>query len=165
MPKQLAKPVYAGGQWWDAGAEPPQEVAETIRNPKAWAFGVEADDVEQASGPARHSGDGPRLAGPVNVGGVWYGPDDEVPAEVAARIRNPKAWVDGVMPDTSATEGQRGGSTGSTGGADTAPDGGSDDDAPDAASSSPSAPERSPNPRSSRSPARATRSGGEQPKK
>ncbi|TDB98259.1 hypothetical protein E1091_07840 [Micromonospora fluostatini] len=36
---------------------------------------------------------------PVSVDGAWYGPDDEVPDTVARRIRNPKAWVDGVMPD------------------------------------------------------------------
>lgn len=151
MPKQLVKPVYAGGQWWAAGAEPPQEVADTIRNPKAWSTGEDAG-AEQASGPARHTGDGPRLAGPVNIGGVWYGPDDEVPADVAARIRNPKAWADGVMP--SADKGERSGSAESTAGADKAPARGSDDDPPHPPPAAPTGPERSSQPRSTRAPGR-----------
>lgn len=43
-----------------------------------------------------------RLAGFVHVDGRVYGPDDEVPAAVAKRIVNPKAWanteVDGDEP-------------------------------------------------------------------
>lgn len=38
----------------------------------------------------------------VNVDGVWWGPAwgnaDQVPAEVAARITNPKAWDGGKVP-------------------------------------------------------------------
>lgn len=30
----------------------------------------------------------------VNVDGSWYGPDNDVPAEVAKRITNPKVWAD-----------------------------------------------------------------------
>lgn len=33
-----------------------------------------------------------RLATYVAVNGEWYGPDDDVPAEVAKQITNPKAW-------------------------------------------------------------------------
>ncbi|MGB3443885.1 MAG: hypothetical protein WBA97_34540 [Actinophytocola sp.] len=35
----------------------------------------------------------------VNVDGVWYGPDSDVPDAVAARISNPKVW-DGAPPAT-----------------------------------------------------------------
>lgn len=38
-----------------------------------------------------------RLRTYVTVRGVTYGPDSEVPADVAARITNPKAW-DGPAP-------------------------------------------------------------------
>lgn len=34
-----------------------------------------------------------KLAGFVHVNGQVYGPDDEVPAEVAKQITNPKAWA------------------------------------------------------------------------
>lgn len=42
----------------------------------------------------------------VPVDGDWvvYGPDDEVPAEHAALITNPKAWVDGKLPSTKAVK-------------------------------------------------------------
>lgn len=42
--------------------------------------------------------DAARLGSYVHVDGVVYGPDDDVPDEVAARIVNSAAWVDGVMP-------------------------------------------------------------------
>lgn len=35
---------------------------------------------------------------PVGMDWVVYGPDDEVPAEHAALITNPKAWADGKAP-------------------------------------------------------------------
>lgn len=37
-------------------------------------------------------------------GTVWYGPGDDVPAEHAALIRNPAAWVDGQVPEPPAPE-------------------------------------------------------------
>jgi hypothetical protein len=44
----------------------------------------------------------PRLRTHVHVDGQVWGPGDEPPADVAARITNPKAWEDGVVPDLSA---------------------------------------------------------------
>lgn len=38
---------------------------------------------------------------PVGMDWVVYGPDDEVPAEHAALITNPKAWADGELPSGS----------------------------------------------------------------
>ena len=35
-----------------------------------------------------------KLSSFVDVDGVWYGPDDKVPAAVAKRITNPKAWAE-----------------------------------------------------------------------
>ncbi len=38
-----------------------------------------------------------KLAGFVTVNGTTYGPDDDLPADVAKQIDNPKAW--GEQPD------------------------------------------------------------------
>ena len=43
-----------------------------------------------------------RLAGCVHLDGVAYSPDSDVPADVAARITNPKAWEGGVLPEAPA---------------------------------------------------------------
>lgn len=40
---------------------------------------------------------------PVGLDWVVYGPDDEVPAEHAALITNPKAWQDGKLPSSTAS--------------------------------------------------------------
>jgi hypothetical protein len=40
----------------------------------------------------------PRLCAYVHVDGRVWEPGDEPPPEVAARIPNPKAWADGVLP-------------------------------------------------------------------
>lgn len=37
---------------------------------------------------------GRKLAGYVTVAGQTYGPDDDLPAEVAKQIDNPKAWAE-----------------------------------------------------------------------
>lgn len=36
-----------------------------------------------------------KLATYVHIDGVAYGPNDDVPADVAKKITNPKAWADG----------------------------------------------------------------------
>jgi hypothetical protein len=41
---------------------------------------------------------------PVDNDWVVYGPDDEVPAEHAALITNPKAWEGGEAPSTKSEE-------------------------------------------------------------
>lgn len=46
-----------------------------------------------------------KLATFVHVDGQAYGPDDKVPADVAKRIVNPKAWADGSAPDDSDDSG------------------------------------------------------------
>ncbi|MEU1761300.1 hypothetical protein [Micromonospora sp. NPDC005652] len=128
MPK-LAKRVFAGGQWWGVGDEPPKEVAETILNPANWATDEDEND-DTATTPARRRPDGPRLAGRVYAGGQWYGPDDEVPADVARRIDNPKAWEGGKMPtfDDGEADGDdepAEAATATAGGSTTSTDGGS----------------------------------------
>lgn len=45
-----------------------------------------------------------QLAGRVFVGGAWYGPGDDVPADVAVEITNPKAWVGGKVPDLDSED-------------------------------------------------------------
>ena len=100
--RKLAKRVFVDGQWWGPGPVP-DEVAEKIRNPKVWA-----SDDESAGGGEPTDGDGARekagtrsgarLARTVHVDGRPYGPGDQIPDEVAARIRNPRAWEGGVLP-------------------------------------------------------------------
>lgn len=34
----------------------------------------------------------------VSVDGTWYGPDSDIPDEVAAKIANPKVWAEGSAP-------------------------------------------------------------------
>ena len=41
---------------------------------------------------------GRKLNSRVVVAGRWYGPGDEIPDDVAARITNPKVWEGGVAP-------------------------------------------------------------------
>lgn len=45
-----------------------------------------------------------KLATFVHVNGSVYGPDDEVPADVAKEITNPKAWADGSNADDDASD-------------------------------------------------------------
>lgn len=47
---------------------------------------------------------GRKLATFVHVDGVAYGPDDEVPAEVAERITAPGVWADEVSDDDSSDD-------------------------------------------------------------
>lgn len=48
-----------------------------------------------------------RLAGFVHVDGVAYGPDSDVPADVAKRIVNPDAWEGGEVPSDRASQGEK----------------------------------------------------------
>lgn len=45
-----------------------------------------------------------KLTAFVNVDGAWYGPDDDVPGEVAAKIQNPKVWASGSAPAAAEDE-------------------------------------------------------------
>lgn len=125
MPKTIAQRVFAGGQWWEVGDEPPEAVAATIRNPRVWS--TDEDDTDTDTAPAARR-DGPRLAGRVAVGGQWYGPDDDVPDDVARRITNPKAWEGGELP-TFAAETDRSAAASGTASGDgpTGPDAGDGD--------------------------------------
>jgi hypothetical protein len=46
-----------------------------------------------------------KLATYVHVDGAVYGPDDDVPADVAKQITNPKAWADGKSDSASGDDG------------------------------------------------------------
>ncbi len=99
--RKLAGSVYLDGKWWRPGDTMPEEVAEKVTNPKVFA----KDTIDEATGePPAEPGapSGPRLSRRVNVGGTWYGPDDPVPADVASRITNPKAWEGGKAPGGDA---------------------------------------------------------------
>ena len=45
-----------------------------------------------------------KLAAYVFAGNRWFGPGDDVPADVAAEITNPKAWVGGKVPDLGSED-------------------------------------------------------------
>lgn len=104
--RRLAGPVTVGNRTYQPGEELPDDVAERIRNPKAWVTAAEQETARQeavkSSKPSGHPS-GARLASRVTVAGVTYGPDDTIPDDVAKQIRNPKAWVDGKLPTLGGT--------------------------------------------------------------
>ncbi len=97
--RKLAGAVFAGGRWYRPGDDVPDDVAKTITNPGAWTEGDAPGTDEAATSAKPDAVTGVRLAGRVNVGGTWYGPDDELPRDVVARITNPAAWEGGKVPD------------------------------------------------------------------
>ncbi|WP_053065479.1 hypothetical protein [Micromonospora sp. RV43] len=94
--RRLATYVHVDGKRYGPEDDVPPEVAEKITNPKVWADGDEPSAL--ASARPRRGSSGPRLASYVHVGGRRFGPEDEVPADVAALITNPKAWEGGAPP-------------------------------------------------------------------
>lgn len=96
--KRLARHVTVGNRTYGPGDDLPEDVAAKITNPKAWLAPDEAQ--AQAAEEARQAGttSGHKLATAVNVKGRMYGPNDPVPDDVAAQIKNPKAWVGGTLP-------------------------------------------------------------------
>ena len=48
-----------------------------------------------------------KLATYVRVDGTAYGPNDDVPADVAKQITNPKAWADGSADSDDAGDGAK----------------------------------------------------------
>lgn len=90
--------VSVSGRWYGPGPVD-DDIAAKITNPKAWVSDDDVDD-EVAAVYDRVSGTstGARLARRVNIGGRWYGPDSEIPDDIAAKITNPKAWEGGKLP-------------------------------------------------------------------
>lgn len=99
--KTLARAVNVDGEWYYPGGDVPDDVAERITNPKAWKSGDDLADKRDEDGAVKPAGtaDGAVLARTVHVDGVAYGPGDPVPDDVAKKIRNPKAWDGGKLPD------------------------------------------------------------------
>lgn len=118
--KKLARAVNVDGEWYQPGGDDlPPEVAEKITNPKAWmtdqdiqAAEVNEDGTERKAGTAS----GAKLRATVYVAGRAYGPDDHVPDDVAAQIKNPKAWEGDQLPGQAKAKDDR------TGGAAAAED-------------------------------------------
>ena len=50
---------------------------------------------------------GKRLNQFVEVGGVWYGPEDDVPDDVAEKISNPTVWATDDAFGMVTTDGRR----------------------------------------------------------
>ncbi len=98
--RKLASAVHIDGKWYRAGDTLTEDVAAKVRNPKVFAADDDQADGTTPTEPGTPTG--ARLAARVQVGGKWYGPDDAVPDDVAAQIRNPKAWADGKVPDGAA---------------------------------------------------------------
>ncbi len=99
--RRLAGPVTVGTKTYRPGDDLPPEVVEQIRNPKAWAVDPEVAAEEAAKPKVGGTAAGARLSGNVTVGGKTWRPDDPLPDDVAAQIRNPKAWEGGTLPDLS----------------------------------------------------------------
>ncbi len=102
--KKLGRATTVDGKTWTPQDDVPAEVLEKITNPKAWI--PEDEATAAAVDPDRPSGTsgGARLAGHVTVEGRLYGPTDTIPDEVAAKIRNPKAWEGGKLPNLSGSK-------------------------------------------------------------
>lgn len=98
--RKLARYVTVAGKTYGPGDDVPAEIAEQIRNPKAWVP-TDEDVADPYEGKTGGTASGHKLAGTVTVAGKSYGPRDFVPDEVAAQIRNPKAWADGKVPPAS----------------------------------------------------------------
>ena len=104
MVKQLVSRVAVNGVWYGPGDDVPADVAAKIRNPKAWSTDLADAAADDAASRRVRPGtsSGALLATRVAVAGAWYGPDDTIPDEVAAKIRNPKAWEGGKLPELPA---------------------------------------------------------------
>lgn len=89
--------VTVGGVTYGPADLIPADVAAGISNPAVWG---QVEQAQDAAGPPPGAsraprGGGRRLAGHVTIAGVTYGPDDEVPEQVALLVTNPGAWADG----------------------------------------------------------------------
>lgn len=98
--KKLARRVTVAGTSYGPGPVP-ADVAKKIKNPKAWMSTQEQDAADAAMPSDAGTTSGHRLVSTVNVEGRRYGPTDHIPADVAAKIRNPKAWEGGRLPGSS----------------------------------------------------------------
>lgn len=98
MAQELARNVTIGGKTYGPKDDVPPDVLDRIKNPKAFVPQGEAPEGEDYSGKEGGTAGGARLAGPVTVGGRTYGPKDFIPADVAEKIKNPKAWEGGKLP-------------------------------------------------------------------
>ncbi len=99
--RRLARPVSVAGKWYTPEDDIPADIAAKIKNPKAWATDVTPDDGGNTDDAERRPAGAPtgaRLAMRVSVAGKWYTPEDDIPADIAAKIKNPKAWEGGVLP-------------------------------------------------------------------
>jgi hypothetical protein len=111
MTQKLARFVTVGGKTYGPKDDVPADVLAQIKNPKAFVPQGEAPKGEDYSDKDGGTTGGARLAGPVTVGGKTYGPKDFIPDEVAARIKNPKAWEGGKAPTAkpAAADGDKAG--------------------------------------------------------
>lgn len=107
MAKTLNTNVSHAGVWYRpgyrVGDQIPEDIADKITNPRVWDY---TDDDDEPKPEEPKSTTGARLVARVAVAGVWYGPDDDVPDDVARRITNPKVWEGGKAPtfDTGSTD-------------------------------------------------------------
>lgn len=104
MSKQrLGRHVTIDGKTYGPKDDLPPEIAEKIRNPKAWIPNGEALEEEDPDRPAG-TASGHRLASTVSVDGRTYSPKDPLPDRIARKIRNPKAWEGGNVPHFDAED-------------------------------------------------------------
>jgi len=111
MAQKLARYVTVGGKTYGPKDDVPADVLDQIKNPKAFVPAGETPEGEDYSGKEGGTASGVKLAGPVTVGGKTYGTQDFIPDEVAAKIKNPKAWEGGKAPaaTSAAADGDKAG--------------------------------------------------------
>lgn len=122
--RKLARHVTVGSVTYGPGDDVPADVAAKITNPKAWVSVDDEAPAEDTGGGRPGTTGGARLAGTVTVGSRAYGPQDFIPDDVAAQIRNPKAWEGGKVPGGAHTAAPAGPDPDP----DPVPDGGDDPD-------------------------------------
>jgi hypothetical protein len=110
--KKLARNVTVGTVTYGPKDDVPPEVMEKITNPKAWVPDNDETPTDEAENRDAGTSSGAKLAGTVTVGARSYGPNDHIPDDVAAQIKNPKAWAGGKAPTRAAKAAEpRGGDT------------------------------------------------------
>jgi hypothetical protein len=102
--KKLGRHVTVAGTTSGPGDDVPADVREKITNPKAWLPADAAENVDEHEGKEGGTAGGHKLAASVTVGGRTYTPTDFLPDDVAAQIRNPKAWAGGKLPTQKAAK-------------------------------------------------------------
>ncbi len=104
--RKLARHVTVDGVTYGPDDDVPADAMAKITNPKAWQpLDVEPAEAGDAKPSKAGTAGGARLATAVTVGSRTYLPTAPIPDDVAAQIRNPKAWEGGKVPTARSGKG------------------------------------------------------------